>query len=451
MQLKQPKSIRQQLTIATSSLLVAAPLQSLAANSSDNSDFENILLESSQLYYAEQERVNVFKSQVLVTGSITDESILTANFVFDTMSGSSPNGRIYSGNVTTSGGNSNTVAVTTASGFSFNANSNQAGADKSWLTAFDDIRTAYGLEWETELTQFTKAVLTGNVSIENDYDSYGTSGTFLWDFNQRRSTLSMAVGFSDDTIRPDAGIPEGLEEVWCGSTAIALDWLSSCEATSPFFYPDPADKKVVDYLVGLTQVWNRSTIFQANYSMGVESGYLTDPYKQVSVVDPSQGNKEIAILYEKRPESRITQSIFFKAMNVVSDSVAAHMSYRFFWDDWDVNAHTVDGKIRFDVSSRSYFQPHVRVSFQSAAFFSQAYIESDTKTDNPFADKPDYISADHRLSEQGTITAGIKYGRTLGKDGKFGIRVEQMHQKYKANLLPDMKVWIVQALLSVRF
>ena len=118
MQLKQTKSIRQQLTAATSTLLVAAPLQATAALGLGVEETEDITVELSRLYYSEEDRVTVNKSQALITNEYSDDTFFRVNIIYDTMSGSSPNGRIYK---PSSGAESSTVAVTTASGFSFNA------------------------------------------------------------------------------------------------------------------------------------------------------------------------------------------------------------------------------------------------------------------------------------------------------------------------------------------
>ncbi len=48
-------------------------------------------------------------------------------------------------------------------------------------------------------------------------------------------------------------------------------------------------KDVLDFLVGVTQVINRSTLVQLNYSLSQSDGDLTDPYKIISVVDPVTG------------------------------------------------------------------------------------------------------------------------------------------------------------------
>jgi len=447
MQLKQAKSIRRQLAIATSSLLVAAPLQTVSAVEAGADQMDDIAVEVSRLYYAEEGRVTVNKTQTLITKELSEDSRIKVNVTYDTMSGSSPNGRIYNPNAL---GASSTVAVTTASGFSFDAAANASSASKKpWLTPFSDNRIASNIEWEKGVTRTATIALGGGISSENDYDSYSGSGKFIWDVNQRRTTLTTGVGYSNDYVEPSTGVPDGLGELRCINPITQLDWLASCDSTDLTFDKKPANKVTVDYFFGLTQVWNRNTLVQLNYSHGTEDGYLTDPYKQISVVNPGLNYQELAVLYEKRPSTRETQSLFFKIINVPSERTTVHMSYRFFWDDWDVQAHTTDVRFRFNLGTKDYIQPHLRVSYQSAAFFSHRFIADEANSD--FSEKPEYVSADHRLSKQGTITAGIKYGKQLGKFGRFGARIEQMHQKYSQNMLPDMKVWIVQFLLSTRF
>ena len=69
------------------------------------------------------------------------------------------------------------------------------------------------------------------------------------------------------------------------------------------------NKTVVDALLGITQVINRNMIMQWNYSLSSSSGYHTDPYKLLSVVDNVTGLPQ-DYLYESRPEEPFRQPIF---------------------------------------------------------------------------------------------------------------------------------------------
>ena len=50
------------------------------------------------------------------------------------------------------------------------------------------------------------------------------------------------------------------------------------------------DKDVVDVVVGISQVINPNLVVQANYSYSNSQGYLNNPYKLLSLVDPVTGD-----------------------------------------------------------------------------------------------------------------------------------------------------------------
>ena len=78
----------------------------------------------------------------------------------------------------------------------------------------------------------------------------------------------------------------------------------------------------MDLLLGLTQVLGRHTVMRVNYSYSDSSGYLTDPYKILSVVDPVTGDlvgrtpapgesgPTGVYRFESRPDSRRKQGLY---------------------------------------------------------------------------------------------------------------------------------------------
>lgn len=452
MQLKQ-KSIRAKLAAATSTLLLTTPLQSNAENPetlgkipAEPSTLKEDDVSFSGLYYSEQDRVEVFKAQTKYTKTLNDDNIVRVGLILDTMSGASPNGRIYSeseNDVT-----KDTVSITTASGFEFDTvNDSEDLSRKTWLTEFEDFRTAASLEWEHEVTSNFTSILGGGISYEDDYESYTASINTAFEFNRKLTTLNLGAAIANDTVKAGGGIPEGLGR------------LTSCEQRPASYFPlwldcdkdpdvhKPAEKIVTDYLVGVTQVWNRRTLFQVNYALGVESGYLTDPYKQISVTKAGFG--ESAVLYEKRPDTRTTNSLFFKFVHVPVDNISLNGSYRYFWDDWEVNSHTLDGKLRYNFNNNIYIQGHGRLYTQSAAFFFDKQISADFGHVSYYAEKPKYISADSRLSKLIGATAGVKIGVKIGERFDIAVRAEHLQQHYYNGVLPRMKVWIAQLILKL--
>lgn len=434
MQLKKPLSIRHALALATSSLLT---LHAHGANGVDNKNFN-----LSQLYYSEEDRVSVNKTEVTAIADVSDNDNLKVDVVYDSITGASPNGRIqYAGGQVAA----NVITSTTASGTPFAVNNTLTGADNTQLlTNFTDARKAASLDWSRDWlgNPGIKTILGVNASTENDYRSQGASVQLSLDLDQRRTTFNAGAAFSADTVSPAGGIHEGLGLVACiENTKTFQPYWIHCAATPPTY--KPGEKTVANYLIGITQIWNRHTVVQVNYSHGELNGYLTDPYKQISVINDTFGG-EVSYLYEKRPDSRSTNSVYVKLVHVPAH-YALNASLRFFWDDWGIRALTGDGRVHIDTLPQQYLQLHMRLSAQSTADFYADSIDADK------AKEPTFVSADHRLSRQYTATAGVKYALDLSADSNLALRFEYMRQIYVYSSLPTMNATIAQLLYTKRF
>ena len=102
-------------------------------------------------------------------------------------------------------------------------------------------------------------------------------------------------------------------------------------------------------------------------------------------------------------------------------------SYRYFWDDWGITAHTLDFRYRFALGGTHYLEPHIRYYWQSAADF----YHTDLRQGDLL---PEFATADYRLAEFTGTTLGIKIGwlRANGSD-RISARLEVYQQTGKSN------------------
>ncbi len=380
MQLKKSKSVRKMLAVATTSLLAGV---AHSANSGDNG-WE---MDTAVLYYSEADRVTVIEPVVSLRKNMGDENFLNLRFVLDSLTGSSPNGAIKTAGAQT---------FTTPSGNStYTTAANQTPLDST----FHDTRGAVNAEWEMPLNKTTKAIFGANISKEFDYQSLGVSANFSWDFNNRNTTLTAGAAINADTINPVGGVPTGLTAMSASKSTTGAD----------------DSKTVTDLILGVTQVINRTTLMQFNLNIGSDSGYMTDPYKILSVL----GGAPNTYLYEKRPDSRSRQALYWKTVMGFDEDVL-NLSYRYYWDDWDVSSHTIEAKYRLSLGSKHYLQPEVRYYVQDKANFYYYNL-----VDGAI---PAYASADYRLADLKSTTLAFKYGIDLGEDSKFAVRLGKMTQ-----------------------
>jgi hypothetical protein len=117
-------------------------------------------------------------------------------------------------------------------------------------------------------------------------------------------------------------------------------------------------------------------------------------------------------------------------------------------DDWDIDSHTVDLHYRWNLTSGSYFQPHLRFYSQTAAsFYRTVLFDGDAL--------PVFATADYRLGEFDAVTIGVKFGKPTPR-GEISGRLELYQQTGKAqpgsqvgslqnfDLYPDLNAVIAQ-------
>ncbi|MEQ1557598.1 MAG: DUF3570 domain-containing protein [Methyloglobulus sp.] len=222
----------------------------------------------------------------------------------------------------------------------------------------------------------------GGISIEDDYDSrFGNIGG-RFDFNQKQTTLNVDLSYTNSythairdhdsyvlpTLVPENQYKEGTENEGDLFHGTRQDWATH---------------------IGLTQVLNKDAIIGADFSYSRSTGYLSNPYKGVSIVfvDPNPEFQQIfqlpsgvyagsiSTFYEKRPEARTQYSVGGRYMQYVNALDAAlHFNYQFSADDWNIQSHTFDADWVQPLGSGWTVTPHVRYYSQDAASFYTPYL-----------------------------------------------------------------------------
>lgn len=400
----QLKNIKKELGVATCALL---QVPAAAVHSSD-ADWD---IDTAVLFYSESDNgVSAFEPAIYAGKDLGDGERIDLRLVVDVLTGATPNGAHPSSVAQTFTTPSGSGTYTTQPG--------ETPRDDS----FKDTRVAIGVDWTLPISRLQRIKLGLNGSGEYDYTSLGASATYLQDFNNRNTTLSAGLAYSNDTVSPVGGVPSALNPMLTPGETLR----------------DGADdtKTLTDFILGITQVISRKTLVQLNYSLGMYDGYLTDPYKIVTVVDSNGDLDNSALLnvnanalpyvYEKRPDSRQINSLYFKAVHHLTRDVI-NFSYRYFWDDWGISSNTFDLKYRYEIG-RGYLQPQLRYYLQDAADFYRHNLVQGTDVDASGTVLLDNVSSDYRLAKMTTTTVSLKYGYALGDNSELSVRAGFMNQ-----------------------
>jgi hypothetical protein len=348
--------------------------------------------DSSTLIYSEFDgRVQAAEPRFRATRTWDSGRSLSAGLTLDTLTGASPNGATPA---------STPQTFTTPSG---NGSYTIAAGETPLDDTFRDTRVALDASFSTPLG--TRNTLTTTLFASNEYDylSIGAGATIARDFNLRNTTVSFGVNVSQDSIEPVGGAPQALSRM-----PVEGEPLRPRESSD--------SKTVIDVLASITQVLSPVSLVTLTASTSLSDGYLTDPYKILSVV--GSDGEPLRYVYEGRPDTRSKQALYGEYKRFVGDRDAWTISLRLMSDDWGVFSQTVDTTYRWNFGARDYLEPHLRYYRQSEADFYRAALFDGEET------VLNEASADPRLAAFDAITVGLKYGHTTRGGLPWWLRLE---------------------------
>ena len=287
----------------------------------------------------------------------------------------------------------------------------------------------------------------GGISIEDDYESrFGNLGGRL-DFNQKRTTLNLDLSYTNSDTRAilDHDAVTYLDGRYYEQNG-QLEKLNDSSNSSIL----SGNREDWASHIGLTQVLNKNAVLSADLGYTRSTGFLSNPYKAVSVVfvDPTQlANASLGVLQgnlqaliEQRPETRNQWNLGGRYVQYINQLDAAlHFDYRFSADDWGIHAHTFESDWVQPLGNGWTVTPRVRYYSQSEADFytpwlisqqrfNQRFNSSGQPVGSPYdASKlPANFSSDQRLSGFGALSGGV----TVTKQFAKGISLETGFEYY---------------------
>ena len=375
-----------------------------------------IRIDGAVLVYQEDDgRVQAIEPVVGVTYNFEDKSSLSLKLTADILTGASPYGATPWSQTQTlvnppstgaSGGGGEGGDDDNSRGSAEVTTSDVAPNVLPLADGFNDKRYAVDVGYSTPWGEDSTASIGGGVSLERDYKSFYGNVGYSHEFNQKNTTFSAAANIEYDISFQRSGHPTPL--------SLADGTLSGRNK----------HKTVVGGLVGISQVMSRHWLAQLNYNISTSSGYQTDPYRQISVVDPTTGGP-FRYLYESRPDSRLRQSVYF-GNKIALGSAVTDASVRLYHDDWGIDSLTLNLAERIPLSKRFYVKPGIRYYTQSAAdFFNYFLLDSQAL--------PEFSSPDSRLDKFDAFTGSLMVGYKTSRTGELYARVSRYEPSAKSS------------------
>jgi hypothetical protein len=237
-----------------------------------------------------------------------------------------------------------------------------------------------GYEWDD-----VELDVGGGISVENDYESRFGNLAGRWDLNRKLTSLNLSLSYTNSdthaTLDHDA-----TPYIWDTSGGFESHNVSysSRQITkaggNTFLQGNRQDWATA---FGLTQILSENALLEAGIGYTRSTGYMANPYKAVETafINPLQTGDRlsgVAIgLLEKRPDERNqwTENVRY-IQHIDALDAALHFDYRFFHDDWGINAHTFEADWVQPVGNDWTITPKVRYYSQDSADFYTPYMVS---------------------------------------------------------------------------
>jgi hypothetical protein len=183
------------------------------------------------------------------------------------------------------------------------------------------------------------------------------------------------------------------QEVFGGMTTVALGYTRGVDKVLKKNEPAFNDyAKHWQYRLGVTQILTPRLLSSANLEVVSDDGYLGSPYRAARVFG--------AAVAERNPRTRTSRALKFRVIGDLGNRNAARAEYRYFWDTWDIKAHTLEAGYSRYVGEQWLADGQVRFYKQSAALFYSDNATSETT----YLSRNRQLSAFHSFGLGGTLS-----------------------------------------------
>lgn len=331
---------------------LAASIVLVAMNASAE-DYINIEF---MQYNENDSRVSVSAPSLEINKDFGADYTLNVDLVLDSVSGASP------------------TWVDATSGASAYSRSETANPEYTNVD-FEENRMAGSINLTTRFENRDELTVGISYSTESDFYSYEGSASYLH-YLDGSHNQSISLGGSYQS-----------NEVLIKNCTLN----DSCDASSG------ASQKMTNdgynLQLGFSQVIDETSVASAGLFYGSESGYLSSPYHNIV-------RNTDDVVAEHKPEARDGYGMKLGYQKALSDTLSAQLSYKYYTDDWDIDSHTIDTQLYYEMGDALRLGAGLRYYTQSEAKF-----YGDAFTNEAFA------SSDYRVSAFDAITykASLEY------------------------------------------
>ncbi len=337
------------------------------------------------------EKLTDFATNIVVAVPINDDDVLTIDTGISAYtSASSSNINPFNSNSTSSGASGHSTTTTTSPpvGTPWLASSGASASDQLITLSgnYSHSNNNRNFIWNADIS----------VSNEYDYTSFGFGGGITKLFNKKNTELSLKTNIYLDKWRPI--YPTELHEyAKYGNTFQYNGYLSGVKiynengVVSTFYKPikfttlDVEKRNSYSASFSFSQIISRKMQFSIFFDLLRQEGLLSTPYQRIYFADVANyyigqpqfisnyessanvGVYRLADDIERLPSTRVKFPIGIRTNYYINEKVKLRTYYRYYTDDWGINAQTFNVEIPIKINDKYTVYPMYRYYTQNAS------------------------------------------------------------------------------------
>lgn len=235
-------------------------------------------------------------------------------------------------------------------------------------------------------------------SVEYDYFSIGFGGGLTKLFNDKNTELTVSTNVYLDTWKPI--YPKELQDFADYGLGGGIFNYFTITSTSPdpynpsnFKFHDNKNRNSYSLSLAFSQVLGKKVQFSLFADVLQQQGLLSTPYQRVYFADKADyfiNEFQLADDIERLPDTRFKLPIGTRWNFYLNEKLTLRTYYRYYWDNWGIDAHTASIELPFKITDRFTVYPMYRYYTQNQSKYFAAY-EQHLSTE-------EYYTSDYDLS-----------------------------------------------------
>lgn len=212
------------------------------------------------------------------------------------------------------------------------------------------------------------------------------------DYAVRDSLITLGLGASQEPDYRTRSLSLDIaQESFGGMTTVNVGFTRAADEVGKAGDAAFADRATHwQYRVGVTQILTPKWLASVNLEAIADDGFLGNPYRVARVFG--------AAVPERAPRTRSSRAVKLRAIGDMGQRDALRAEYRYFWDNWDIKAHTAEVGYSRYLGESFLADAFVRYYRQNDALFYSDNAQAETT----------YVSRNRQLSDFDNFVIGGK-------------------------------------------